>query len=181
MLNLYYPYFNFDKSIKYYTVLKFSSQIKRLNKYNDIKNIIKYSHIAYQIESGIFEYSVLYILYNQLEKENFKNYYNFHFNNILYNLKTNSDLVNNIIKGNTDPYMIAFLKPHELNNKKWEDITNRIQKIKNKIENVPTSDVYKCYKCGMRKITTFQVQTRGQDEDATTFVKCHNCGNIWRE
>lgn len=179
--NFNYPYFKFDKSVDYQLVLYFNKQINRQTKYQELKNLVNYSHYAYQIENGIFEYSVLYVVYNQIDKDDFKIYYNYQFNNIVYNLKNNDEILKNLTISVIDPYVLAFMKPEELNDKKWEKIKNRMQKIKDKIENIPTSDVYKCYKCGMRKITTFQVQTRGQDEDATTFVKCHNCGNIWRE
>ena len=80
-----------------------------------------------------------------------------------------------------DPQLIGFLKPSDLNNEKWKDIIERQKRMEDKMNNIPTSDVYKCHKCGMRKVITYQIQTRGLDEDATTFVKCCNCGNLWKE
>lgn len=181
MFQFHYKFFKFDNTIDYSIVLKLENQINRKDYYEQLKEILKYSHYAYKIENGIFEFSVSYIIYNKIDYSSFCIYYNYHFNNIKYNLINNKDLVQCFINNSLDPYNIAFMKPDELNNEKWKDIKDKMKKIKYKIENVPTSNVYKCFKCGMRKVTTFQVQTRGQDEDATTFVKCHNCGNIWRE
>ena len=181
MLSVDCDYFKFDKTFNFYIVLQFEKQVNRYSKYQEIKDIVKYSNYAYQIESGIFEFSVSYVIYNKIEYSNFPVYYNFQFNNIKYNLIHNPKLINNFKNNSLNPYNVAFMKPDELNNEKWKDIKDKMKKIKDKIDNVPTSNVYKCFKCGMRKVTTFQVQTRGQDEDATTFVKCHNCGNVWRE
>ena len=54
--------------------------------YEQLRDIIKYSHYAYKIESGIFEFSISYIIYNKIDYSNFSIYYNYHFNNIKYNL-----------------------------------------------------------------------------------------------
>ena len=181
MLSVDCDYFKFDKTFNFYIVLQFEKQVNRYSKYQEIKDVVKYSNYAYQIESGIFEFSVSYVIYNKIEYSNFPVYYNFQFNNIKYNLIHNPKLIDNFKNNSLNPYNVAFMKPDELNNEKRKDIKDKMKKIKDKIDNVPTSNVYKCFKCGMRKVTTFQVQTRCQDEDATTFVKCHNCGNVWRE
>lgn len=40
--------------------------------------------------------------------------------------------------------------------------------------------LFKCGKCGKRKTTYTQLQTRSADEPMTTFVLCLECGNRWK-
>jgi len=39
---------------------------------------------------------------------------------------------------------------------------------------------FKCHRCGKRKTSYSQVQTRSADEPMTTFVYCNECGNRWK-
>jgi len=43
-----------------------------------------------------------------------------------------------------------------------------------------TTDQFKCGRCGQRKTTYYQLQTRSADEPMTTFVTCVNCNNHWK-
>ena len=43
-----------------------------------------------------------------------------------------------------------------------------------------TTDQFKCARCGQRKTTYYQLQTRSADEPMTTFVTCVNCNNHWK-
>lgn len=38
-----------------------------------------------------------------------------------------------------------------------------------------------CPKCSNRKAYFMQIQIRSADEPMTTFYKCTNCGNQWKE
>lgn len=40
--------------------------------------------------------------------------------------------------------------------------------------------MYQCRKCGGRKTTQTQLQTRSADEPMTLFIKCFTCGNQWK-
>lgn len=42
------------------------------------------------------------------------------------------------------------------------------------------TNLFKCGKCGKRKTTYTQLQTRSADEPMTTFVLCLDCGNRWK-
>jgi len=42
------------------------------------------------------------------------------------------------------------------------------------------SEEFKCFKCGKRKCTYYELQTRSADEPMTTFVSCLSCGNHWK-
>ncbi|KAF6003145.1 hypothetical protein CCYA_CCYA09G2739 [Cyanidiococcus yangmingshanensis] len=43
-----------------------------------------------------------------------------------------------------------------------------------------TSQV-RCERCGARRASFYQLQTRSADEPMTTFYRCLECGNQWRE
>ncbi|ORY33014.1 transcription factor S-II, central domain-domain-containing protein [Naematelia encephala] len=47
-------------------------------------------------------------------------------------------------------------------------------------ETTAETDAFKCGKCGARKTTYYQMQTRSADEPMTTFVTCTNCKNRWK-
>ncbi|KAG7124113.1 Transcription elongation factor S-II like protein [Verticillium longisporum] len=42
------------------------------------------------------------------------------------------------------------------------------------------SDALKCGKCGQKKVSYTQAQTRSADEPMTTFCECTVCGNRWK-
>lgn len=42
------------------------------------------------------------------------------------------------------------------------------------------TDAFRCGRCGQRKCTYYQMQTRSADEPMTTFVTCVNCNNRWK-
>ncbi|CAB4492208.1 unnamed protein product [Rhizophagus irregularis] len=42
------------------------------------------------------------------------------------------------------------------------------------------TNMFRCGKCGERKTTYFQMQTRSADEPMTTFVTCIVCNNRWK-
>jgi transcription elongation factor S-II len=42
------------------------------------------------------------------------------------------------------------------------------------------TNMFRCSKCGERKTTYFQMQTRSADEPMTTFVTCTVCNNRWK-
>lgn len=40
--------------------------------------------------------------------------------------------------------------------------------------------IFKCKKCGSKKTTYYQLQTRSADEPMTTYVTCKDCENRWK-
>ncbi|EFA81092.1 hypothetical protein PPL_05928 [Heterostelium album PN500] len=53
------------------------------------------------------------------------------------------------------------------------------QDTKNNDDGDHSSDLFTCPKCGKRKCTYFQLQTRSADDPLTTFVTCVTCNNRW--
>ena len=54
-------------------------------------------------------------------------------------------------------------------------------KKEEEIKQTVYSDTYQCPKCGQRKTTYTQVQTRSADEGMTSFITCAACKHRWRE
>lgn len=54
-----------------------------------------------------------------------------------------------------------------------------IEKAKMKIDE-EYEGIFKCKKCGSKKTTYYQLQTRSADEPMTTYVTCMECDNRWK-
>ncbi len=50
----------------------------------------------------------------------------------------------------------------------------------NAIETLPIANV-RCEKCGNNEAVYWELQTRSADEAATTFYRCRQCGQTWRD
>ncbi|KAJ7571354.1 hypothetical protein O6H91_01G160500 [Diphasiastrum complanatum] len=109
------------------------------------------------------------------------------YRSIMFNLKdaNNPDLRRRVLLGD--------IKPDELMNMTAEDMASDERKLQNHtikqkalfecergMKQAASTDQFKCGKCGQRKCTYFQLQTRSADEPMTTFVTCVNCNNRWK-
>ena len=72
---------------------------------------------------------------------------------------------------------MADESPQELQPQIWESLIHKESLRRMKLENLATTDQYKCPMCKKRKCTVTQVQTRSADEPMTTLVKCVECGH----
>ena len=71
------------------------------------------------------------------------------------------------------------MSPDEMFPDRWKIITDRRNLVEYKKANMATTDIFKCYKCGKKKCSVSQAQTRSADEPMTTFVQCLICDNKW--
>eukprot|EP00898_Chlorokybus_atmophyticus_P007461 jgi/Chlat1/7716/Chrsp66S07186 len=91
--------------------------------------------------------------------------------------------------------LAEVISPEELMDMSAEDMASDAKKAENQsirdkklydcqrgsIESTgATTDQFKCGKCGQRKCTYYQMQTRSADEPMTTYVTCVNCNNRWK-
>ena len=53
-------------------------------------------------------------------------------------------------------------------------------KIKYELKPEAMTDLYKCRKCGSRKCSYYEMQTRSADEPMTQFFTCLDCKNRWK-
>ncbi|GAB2288063.1 hypothetical protein Dimus_022407 [Dionaea muscipula] len=109
------------------------------------------------------------------------------YRSLLFNLKdqNNPDFRRRVLLGHVNPDSIVVMPPEEMasDQRKAEN-----QQIKEKAlfdcerggPPKATTDQFRCGRCGQRKTTYYQLQTRSADEPMTTFVTCVNCNNHWK-
>jgi DNA-directed RNA polymerase subunit M/transcription elongation factor TFIIS len=146
---------------------------------NDIK-------MSIDIEESIFEFALIHTTINNLLYKFISPVYKDKYNEIFLNIDENSYLKNNTLKeklisGKLKTKTIAFMSPDQLHPEKCAFILKKRQYRLDKEQNMATTDIYKCYKCGERKCKISQLQTRSADEPITTFVTCTICYNTFTQ
>lgn len=109
------------------------------------------------------------------------------YRSIMFNIKdsSNPDFRRKVLLGHVKPEQVLEMKPEEMasNERQLEN-----KKIKEKAlfecergkQPEATTNSFKCGRCGKRKCTYYQLQTRSADEPMTTFVTCVNCNKRWK-
>jgi transcription elongation factor S-II len=113
-------------------------------------------------------FSKIRSIYSNLDKESYIN------NDYLYDKIKNND-----IKAED----ISKLSVYEIHPENWKDIIDaKIKRDRMKYEIKPEAmtDRYKCRKCGSRKCSYYEMQTRSADEPMTQFFTCLDCKNRWK-
>uniref|UniRef100_A0A6C0ACE0 TFIIS-type domain-containing protein n=1 Tax=viral metagenome TaxID=1070528 RepID=A0A6C0ACE0_9ZZZZ len=181
-----------DFKSKYSYQIK-SEQAKRLDKEVSrgvsilkLNNFIQDHNKSLKIEESIFEYSLIYSRNNSLAEDLICAVYEDKLQDIINNLNPKSSIKNNYLleaikTEKVEASKIGFMTPSELFPKTWEKIIQKREYQKNKAENLASTDLYKCYKCGERKCKVTQMQTRSADEPMTTFVNCLVCGFTFKK
>lgn len=132
--------------------------------------------VAVSVESAMFE---------KLGKSNGAQ--KLKYRSIMFNIKDpkNPDLRRRVLLGEVKPERLISMTPEEM----ASDARQReISQIKEKAlfdcerGSAPkaTTDQFKCGRCGQRKCTYYQMQTRSADEPMTTYVTCVNCNHHWK-
>ncbi|XP_074585291.1 transcription elongation factor TFIIS-like [Curcuma longa] len=133
-------------------------------------------HVAVSVESALFEKLGL-----STGPQKFK------YRSIIFNLRDNNN------KDFRRRVLLGHVKPQEIVTMSTEDMASDERKQANKeikekflferergAAPKATTDQFKCGRCGQRKTTYYQMQTRSADEPMTTFVTCVNCNNHWK-
>ena len=162
--------------------------IKNINRFEGITllaKLVNYNN-AYDIEKGILEYTLIYVssfcpdiisfVNNIYRSKLLEIYNNLDTNNTDLNNKT---LNNSVINNTINPYYLAFMKPEQIHPANWAKELEKKRVIEEANNTHYVSDIYKCYKCGDKKCTTMQIQTRSSDEPMTIFVTCITCHNTF--
>lgn len=160
--------------------------INRLEKIYEIDNHIKNLSYSHLIEAGIFEYVITYIYDNDLNKTLIESTYNNIFNDIIKYIDPSSQrysqhCIDNINNGNFNPQELAFMPSYEINPDSWEKSLKRQQLKEFKKNNIPTTELYTCRKCGQKKCKITETQSRSADEPMTSFIVCINCNNTFKK
>lgn len=97
--------------------------------------------------------------------------------------KNNPSLCERVYSGDITPSRYVDMTPDEMKSESLRNEEMRMMKNSFYECQIPTqkaeTDIFKCGKCGERKCSYRQLQTRSGDEPMTTFVTCE-CGHRWR-
>lgn len=172
--------------IKPKSIKTLESEINRVESIFKINSIINNSDISHTIENSIFEYTLIYSRNNDISDNLMYAIYNDKLQEIIININPTSFIKNNylynaIMNNEIDAKTVGFLTPDEIFPDAWRNIKEKREYRRFKEENMASTDMYKCYKCGERKCKVSMMQTRGADEPMTTFISCLVCGNIFKK
>jgi DNA-directed RNA polymerase subunit M/transcription elongation factor TFIIS len=167
------------------SLIQFAKQnIDREYYIEEINKLINNHQLASDIEFSIYEFALIYTTMNNLDNNLVNGIYEDKFGDIYMNLDTNSRLKNrtflNFIKqSQLNPRLIAFLSPNQIHPENWEIILDKIRFKENAENNMCTTDIYTCSKCGEKKSKITELQLRGADEPSTRFITCMVCYNTF--
>ncbi|CAH8359087.1 unnamed protein product [Eruca vesicaria subsp. sativa] len=109
------------------------------------------------------------------------------YRSIMFNLRdsNNPDLRRRVLTGEVSPEKLITMSGEDMASDKRKQETNQIkEKFLFDCERgqapKASTDQFKCGRCGQRKCTYYQMQTRSADEPMTTYVTCVNCDNHWK-
>jgi DNA-directed RNA polymerase subunit M/transcription elongation factor TFIIS len=177
--NIKYITENFD-CINKKKILYLSKEVDRIDTIGKFAVILKNIEAAIKLEAGIFEFTLVYGLIKNYVNSIFPAIYNDKVYDICQNLDPtnaiqNHTLIDAINYGELDPQTVAFLRPHETHPDRWKTLIQKDKLREEKRRNIATTDIYKCYNCGGRKCTMFELQTRSADEPMTKIITCLDC------
>ncbi|TAQ84734.1 hypothetical protein B7494_g6934 [Chlorociboria aeruginascens] len=106
---------------------------------------------------------------------------------LFQNLKnvTNRELSPRVLSGEITPEKFVTMSHEELKSAELREVEKKLNKENMSKAQVPMaeksiSDALRCGKCGQKKVSYSQAQTRSADEPMTTFCECTVCGNRWK-
>jgi len=162
--------------------------IKNLNKTKSILKLSEYVPIdvADKLQNGILEFTLIKLSTETSDVLEFiENIYRDKLHDICINLDPSNKRIGNttlcrlLSDGDIDPHFVAFMTPPQIHPERWAKELER-ERNKEDAGNIKkVTDIYKCRKCGDRKSTTMQMQTRSADEPMTIFVTCLTCYNTF--
>ena len=96
----------------------------------------------------------------------------------------NQDLRSRLLAGEVTAKQLPYMTPQQLFPDNWTAIIEekrRKDELKYNVTQQAVTDIYKCSRCGGRRITCTEVQLRSADEAATQVFSCLDCGCRWRK
>jgi transcription elongation factor S-II len=99
--------------------------------------------------------------------------------------KDNRELGIQVLSGEILPARFVLMTHDELKSAKRIEEDKKLNYENMKMAQVPMaeksiSDALRCGRCGQKKVSYSQAQTRSADEPMTTFCECTVCGNRWK-
>jgi len=163
-----------------------NKNINRADSIVKILSIIKDSSKCLLLEAGIYEFSLVYSVINNIDNLLIPSIYKDKLNSITKYIDKKSHLYvnklyNMIMNKDINLQMVAFMQPHEIDEDKWIEILKTHTLRDYYKENIASTDLYQCRNCGESKTQAVQVQTRSCDEPMTIFITCLVCKNRWKK
>jgi DNA-directed RNA polymerase subunit M/transcription elongation factor TFIIS len=173
-----------SKDVKIDDIMFAWKNIKRPFNVIRIDKLLYDIEVSEKIEQGVFEYALVMMVLNNLDRSIIAAIYDDKLQDILLNLDPNSYLKNKMLKSALqqkiiNPHLIAFLSPDQLHPESWSDVVDKIRYREDVEKNMATTDMYKCKKCGDRKCKVCELQMRGADEPTSKIVTCLTCYNTF--
>lgn len=150
----------------------------------ELSNLLADIDIASSVEASIYEFALIYASINSIEPTLINGIYDDRYTDIYMNLDQTSRLKNKtlsslLVQKIIDPRIIAFLSPEQMHPENWAPVLDKIKFRENAENNMCTTDIYRCAKCGERKARITELQLRGADEPVTRFITCMVCYNTF--
>jgi transcription elongation factor S-II len=171
------------------TSISDNNRNKCVNKINEYFNDINLSR---NIEKGVYNFIIEYSKENNIirkwDNPIFSNLYYSKIRSTCLNLNKDSYiknlyLIEKIKKGEIKSEEVGKLSVYDINPDNWKKIIDekmKRDKIKYELKPEAMTDQYKCRRCGSRKCSYYEMQTRSADEPMTQFFTCLDCDNKWK-
>jgi DNA-directed RNA polymerase subunit M/transcription elongation factor TFIIS len=91
------------------------------------------------------------------------------------------ELYNALVTGRVRAIDVAQTPSHILCPSVMQKERDIVEQRSNQHIEINVSSLYKCSKCGMRRTTYDEYQTRSSDEAPTLAIRCINCGHAWTQ
>ena len=158
-----------------------------------INKCVKSMKVSRRIERGIFNYCIKFSFDRNIKKS-WKNllFYRLYMSKVI-SIYSNLDkkcyvgnisLLDRIKTNQIDPLELAKMSSQETYPEKWASLLDKKtkrDKMKYEIKQKAMTEMFKCHKCGSRKCSYYELQTRSADEPMTQFINCLDCGNRWKQ
>lgn len=158
--------------------------VKTLDRPNAIAKLnhyVKNDFVAYDIEKGIFEFALVNVVINKFQITLVENIYLDKLSDICDNFDEKNSHIDNktllplVTSGMFKPFFVAFLSPDQMHPKRWSATVDKQKAKDDAINNISTTDIYRCGKCGERKMKISRLQLRSADEPENLFLVCLVC------
>lgn len=168
-------------SANYMTIIEAENTINRKAAVKELNKYLNDLFLAYEMEKGLFEYSLIHITTNVQQKHLVSNVYQHHLNTLCRNLDVNDTGVENktllpmIKEFGLNPFFVAFLTPDQMHPDRWKEIKDKKKHEEETENNLATTDMYTCKKCKDKKFKITEMQLRSADEPSSKFLTCMTC------
>ena len=169
-----------SKDIPYDLIAYSAKNINRPDYVIRLSNLLNNIKLAHKIEASVYEFSLLHATLCSLDKKLIEAIYEDKFIDIFMNLDLTSRLANktlstSVMNGVINPRLVAFLSPDQTHPESFAVILKKIKFRQEAENNMATTDMYKCTKCGERKHKINEIQLRSADEQTSKVITCMVC------